>query len=222
MKFDVLTLFPEFLDGIREFSVVGRAIKDEIFEFTTIDIREFSTNKHKKVDDYPYGGGPGMVMTPQPLADCIKSVINTNSHVIYLSPRGIVYNQSKALELSKKEHIILVCGHYEGIDQRIIDKYVDEEISIGDYILTGGELGAMVLIDSIVRLIPGVLGNEESYEYESFFNNLLEHDQYTRPQIFEGMEVPEVLLSGNHKMIKEYRSKISKEITKSVRPDLIK
>lgn len=221
MKFDVLTLFPDFVDSIREYSMIGRGINSEILEINTIDIRSFSLDKHKKVDDYPYGGGPGMVMTPQPLADSIKSVINENSHVIYLSPRGRVFNQKIAKEISKKEHVVLICGHYEGIDQRIIDKYVTEEISIGDYILTGGELGAMVLIDSISRLIPGVLGNEESYVDESFSNNLLEYHQYTRPQVFEDMEVPKVLLSGNHKEIEDYRKKVSIDLTKSTRPDLI-
>ncbi len=152
MKFDVLTLFPDFVGSIREYSMIGRGISSEILEINTVDIRSFSLDKHKKVDDYPYGGGPGMVMTPQPLADSIKSVLRENSHVIYLSPRGRVFNQKIAKEISNKEHIILICGHYEGIDQRIIDKYVDEEISLGDYILTGGELGAMVLIDSISRL----------------------------------------------------------------------
>lgn len=221
MKFDVLTLFPDFVGSIREYSMIGRGISSEILEINTVDIRSFSLDKHKKVDDYPYGGGPGMVMTPQPLADSIKSVLRENSHVIYLSPRGRVFNQKIAKEISNKEHIILICGHYEGIDQRIIDKYVDEEISLGDYILTGGELGAMVLIDSISRLIPGVLGNEESYKDESFSNNLLEYNQFTRPQIFEEMEVPKVLLSGNHKEIEDYRKKVSIDLTKSIRPDLI-
>lgn len=221
MKFDVLTLFPDFVNSIREYSVIGRGINAEILEINIVDIRRFSLDKHKKVDDYPYGGGPGMVMTPQPLADSIKSVIKENSHVIYLSPRGRVFNQKIAKEISNKDHVVLICGHYEGIDQRIIDKYVNEEISIGDYILTGGELGAMVLIDSISRLIPGVLGNEESHVDESFSNNLLEYHQYTRPQIFQEMEVPKVLLSGNHKEIENYRKKVSIDLTKSIRPDLI-
>lgn len=222
MKFDILTLFPEFVNSIKEYSIISRGINENIFDVNAINIRDFSLNKHKKVDDYPYGGGPGMVMAPQPISDCIKSVIKKNSHIIYLSPRGKVFNQSIARKLANKNHIILLCGHYEGIDQRIIDKYVDEEISIGDYILTGGELGAMVLVDSISRLLPGVLGNEESSKEESFSSNLLEYHQYTRPQKFEGMEVPEVLLSGNHKKIEEYRKKIATEITKSVRPDLLK
>jgi tRNA (guanine37-N1)-methyltransferase len=222
MKFDILTLFPEFTDSIKNYSIIKRGISEELVEVNSINIRNFSLNKHKKVDDYPYGGGPGMVMTPQPLSDCIKSVQKENSYIIYLSPRGKVFTQDVAINLSKKEHIVLICGHYEGIDQRIIDKYVDEEISIGDYILTGGELGALVLVDSISRLLPGVLGNEESSVDESFSNNLLEYHQYTRPSIFEGLEVPEVLLSGNHKEIEEYRKQEAIDITMSVRPDMLK
>ncbi|NLW42038.1 MAG: tRNA (guanosine(37)-N1)-methyltransferase TrmD [Tissierellia bacterium] len=222
MKFDILTLFPEFTDSIKNYSIIKRGISEELVEVNSINIRDFSLNKHKKVDDYPYGGGPGMVMTPQPLSDCIKSVQKENSYIIYLSPRGKVFTQDVAINLSKKEHIVLICGHYEGIDQRIIDKYVDEEISIGDYILTGGELGALVLVDSISRLLPGVLGNEESSVDESFSNNLLEYHQYTRPSIFEGLEVPEVLLSGNHKEIEEYRKQEAIDITMSVRPDMLK
>ncbi|MFB0972134.1 MAG: tRNA (guanosine(37)-N1)-methyltransferase TrmD [Tissierellia bacterium] len=222
MKFDILTLFPEFTDSIRDYSIIKRGISEELIEVNSINIRDFSLNKHKKVDDYPYGGGPGMVMTPQPLSDCIKSVQKENSYIIYLSPRGKVFNQDIARNLSEKKHIVLVCGHYEGIDQRIIDKYIDEEISIGDYILTGGELGALVLIDSISRLLPGVLGNEESSMDESFSNDLLEYHQYTRPPVFDGLAVPEVLLSGNHKLIEEYRKQTAIDITMSVRPDMIK
>lgn len=222
MKIDILTLFPEFFSNLLNWSIIGKAVDKNILNIEFINIRDFSINKHKKVDDYPYGGGPGMVMTPQPLSDCIKSVQKENSYIIYLSPRGKVFTQDVAINLSKKEHIVLICGHYEGIDQRIIDKYVDEEISIGDYILTGGELGALVLVDSISRLLPGVLGNEESSVDESFSNNLLEYHQYTRPSIFEGLEVPEVLLSGNHKEIEEYRKQEAIDITMSVRPDMLK
>lgn len=221
MKIDILTLFPEFTDSIKSYSIISRGIEEKLFEINSVNIRDYSLNKHKKVDDYAYGGGPGMVMTPQPLADAIKAHKNPKSHLIFLSPRGKTFTQKKSIELSKYEHLILLCGHYEGIDQRIIDKYVDEEISIGDYILTGGELGAMVLIDSIVRNIPNVLGNEDSIEDESFSNNLLEYDQYTRPEEFEGMKVPEVLLSGNHKKIEEFRKESALEMTKDRRPDLL-
>lgn len=220
MKIDILTLFPEFIDSIKEYSIIKRAIDDEKIHLNSINIRDFSKNKHKKVDDYSYGGGPGMLMTPQPLADSIKSVKDNDSHIIYMSPRGKTFNQEKAKELSNKNHIIILCGHYEGIDQRIIDKYIDEEISIGDYVLTGGEIPAMIMVDSLIRMIPGVLGNNESSEIESFKDNLLEYDQYTRPEEFEGMKVPEVLLSGNHKLIEEYRKNSSIENTKRIRPDL--
>lgn len=221
MKIDILTLFPEFIDSIKEYSMIKRGLEDKLFSLNSVNIRDYSLNKHKKVDDYAYGGGPGMVMTPQPLADAIKAIKKDNSHLVYLSPRGKTFNQKKSIELSKLDHLILLCGHYEGIDQRIIDKYVDEEISIGDYILTGGELGAMVMVDSIVRNIPEVLGNSESIEDESFSENLLEHDQYTRPEEFEGMKVPEVLLSGNHKKIEEYRKESALKITKERRPDIL-
>lgn len=221
MKIDVLTLFPQFVDTIKDYSIIKRAIEEKKFELNSIDIREFSLNKHKKVDDYSYGGGPGMIMTAQPLADCIKSVKKTSSHLIYLTPRGKLFDQKVSKELANYDHLILLCGHYEGIDQRIVDLYVDEEISIGDYVLTGGELPAMVLIDSISRMLPGVLGNEMSSEIESFQNNLLEYDQYTRPEEFEGLKVPEVLLSGNHKLIEEYRKKSSYKRTKENRPDLL-
>lgn len=222
MKIDVLTLFPEFINSIREYSIIKRAIEEERISLSSLNIRDFSKNKHKKVDDYSYGGGPGMLMTPQPIADSIKHVKKSNSHLIYLSPRGSKLNQEKVKELSNLNHLIILCGHYEGIDQRIIDKYVDEEISVGDYILTGGELPAMVLIDSVSRMLPGVLGNEISSEIESFTDDLLEYDQYTRPEEFEGMQVPEVLLSGNHKLIEEFRKNSSLENTKRKRPDLLK
>lgn len=220
MKIDILTLFPEFINSIKDYSIIKRALLEDRFSLNTIDIRDFSKNKHKKVDDYPYGGGPGMLMTPQPIADSIKSTIDDNSYIVYMSPRGQVFDHNKAKELSKKPHLIILCGHYEGVDQRIIDNYVDEEISIGDYVLTGGELPAMILIDSISRMLPGVLGNEKSAEMESFENNLLEFDQYTRPEVFEGKRVPEVLLSGNHKLIEEYRKESSVKNTRDKRPDL--
>ncbi len=222
MKIDILTLFPEFTNTIRDYSIIKRAILDNIVEINSIDIREFSLDKHKKVDDYSYGGGPGMVMTPQPIVDTIKSVRREESHIIFLSPRGKPYNQKIANKLAQMEHIVLLCGHYEGVDQRVLDNYVDEEISIGDYILTGGEVASFVLIDSIIRLIPGALGNIDSSIDESFTSNLLEFDQYTRPEIYEGHRVPEVLLSGNHKLIEEYRLNSAIKNTIDKRPDLLK
>ncbi|EQE55288.1 tRNA (guanine(37)-N(1))-methyltransferase [Clostridioides difficile CD149] len=203
-----------------------RAVEKGIIEVHIYNIRDFSNNKHKKVDDYPFGGGAGMVMTPQPIYDTYKYIITThninNPSVIYLTPKGKVYNQSMAKQMSLKEDIILLCGHYEGIDERIIDLIVTDEISIGDYVLTGGELPALIMIDSISRLIPGVLNQEESFEEESFKDNLLEYPHYTRPRDFEGLKVPEVLLSGNHKKIDEWRREESIRITKERRFDLYK
>lgn len=221
MKFNILTLFPEMFLGLSH-SILGRAQENEYIEINPINIREYSSNKHKKVDDYPYGGGPGMVMTYQPISDAIKDTLSRPStRVVYLTPKGSVFSQEIANELAKEEELILICGHYEGIDQRIIDKYVTDEISIGDYVLTGGELPAMVLIDSISRLIDGVLGQNVSYEDESHYNGLLEYPHYTRPAVCDGGKVPDVLLSGNHKKIEEYRHNESLRITKTKRPDLI-
>ena len=202
-------------------SIIGRAIENSKIEINIVDFREFSTNKHKKVDDYTYGGGNGMLLTPQPIIDAIISLKTKNSYVVYLSPCGKIFNQEKAKELSKIEHLILICGHYEGIDQRIIDNYVDEEISIGDYILTCGEIPAMVLVDSIVRLLPSVLHNDKSKTTESFENNLLEYPQYTRPQNFRGMIVPEVLINGNHQEVDKWRENQALIKTKINRPDLL-
>ena len=220
MKFDILTLFPEMFEAVKQ-SVIGKAIEKQLIQINLINIRNFSKDKHKKVDDTPYGGGAGMVMMPSVVYDAYNSIQNKeNAKVIYLSPKGKVLNQEKVLELSKQEHLILLCGHYEGIDQRILDEIVDEEISIGDYVLTGGELPAMVLIDSVSRYVEGVL-KEESIKEESFSNGLLEYPQYTRPEIFEGERVPEVLLSGHHQKIKQWRKQKSLEITKNKRPDLL-
>ena len=221
MKFDVLTLFPEMFDTIKQ-SIIGRAIEKDLIEVNTINIREFSKDKHKKVDDTPYGGGAGMVIMPDVVYDAYNSVKNKeNAKVIYLSPKGNVLNQKKVESLSKQEHIILLCGHYEGIDQRVLDKIVDEEVSIGDYVLTGGELPAMVLIDSISRYVEGVL-KKDSIQEESFSNGLLEYPQYTRPEVFLDKKVPEVLLSGHHENIKKWREEQSLKITKQNRPDLLK
>lgn len=221
MKFDVLTLFPEMFKSLDE-SIIGRAKEKGLIEINLINIRDFSKDKHKKVDDTPYGGGAGMVIRPDVVYDAYSSIKDSkNAKVIYLSPQGKVLNQEKVKELSKEEHLILLCGHYEGIDQRAIDEIVDEEISIGDYVLTGGELPAMVVIDSVSRYIDGVLSNE-SIEEESFSNNLLEYPQYTRPEEFNGKKVPEVLVSGHHENIKKWRDEKSLEITKIKRPDLLK
>lgn len=221
MKIDILTLFPEFFEGIKDYSIVGRAIEENIISINTTNIRDFSKNKHKKVDDYPFGGGPGMVMKAEPIYDAINSVKKDNSKIIYLSPQGRVLNQSIANSLAKEEHLVLLCGHYEGIDNRIIDNFIDEEISIGDYVLTGGEIPAMVLIDAISRLIPGVLSSEASFMEESHYDGLLEYPQYTRPRDFMGIEVPDILLSGNHKKIDDWRKEQALKVTTLKRPDLL-
>ena len=221
MQFDVLTLFPEMFSILDE-SIIGRAKKNKQIDINLVNIRDFSKNKHNKVDDTPYGGGAGMVMMPDVVYRAYNSLENKeNAKVIYMSPQGKKLNQEKVKELSKENHLIILCGHYEGIDQRVLDKIVDEEISIGDYVLTGGELPAMVLIDSVSRYVEGVL-NKESIKEESFIENLLEYPQYTRPEVFEGEKVPEVLLSGNHKEIEKWRKEKSLEITKKKRPDLLK
>ncbi|WP_066507248.1 tRNA (guanosine(37)-N1)-methyltransferase TrmD [Abyssisolibacter fermentans] len=222
MKIDVLTLFPEMFSGIFSCSIIKRAVDDNIMSIDYHNIRDFSLDKHKRVDDYPFGGGQGMVMKPQPIFRAIESVKSDNAKVIYMSPKGRVFNQAIANELSKEEHIVILCGHYEGIDHRIIDNYVDDVISIGDYVLTGGEIPAMVLIDSVGRLLPGVLSSEESFIEESHYEGLLEHPQYTRPRIFNGIEVPEVLISGNHKKIEEWKKTEALKLTMKVRPDIIK
>lgn len=221
MKIDILTLFPEFFSNLYSWSIIGRAIDDGIVEIDSINIRDFSQNKHRKVDDYPFGGGPGMVMAPGPIVRAIDSVKKDNSKVIYLSPQGKKLNQQIVNRLSKEEHLVLLCGHYEGIDNRVIDNYIDEEISIGDYVLTGGEIPAMVLIDSIIRLLPGVLSSEESYSDESHYNGLLEYPQYTRPREFNGLKVPDILLSGNHEKIRQWRHYQSLKTTLLKRPDLL-
>ena len=218
MRFDVLTLFPEMFEGINS-SILGKAKEKKLIEINLINIRDFSKDKHKKVDDTPYGGGAGMVMRPDVVYDCYKSIKKDTAKVIYLSPQGKTLNQEKVKQLSKESHLILLCGHYEGIDQRVLDKIVDEEISIGDYCLTGGEIPAMVLIDSVSRYVKGVL-NEKSLDEESFSNGLLEYPQYTRPEVFEGQSVPKVLLSGNHQNISNWRKAQSEIITKAKRPDL--
>ncbi len=219
MKFDVLTLFPEMFQIMKE-SVIGRAIDKNLIEVHPVNIRDFSTDKHKKVDDTVYGGGAGMLIRPDVVWDSYLSVKTEKSKVIYLSPQGKTLTQEKVLELAKQEHLILLCGHYEGIDQRVLDKIVDEEISIGDYVLTGGELPAMVLVDSVSRYVEGVL-SEGSTDEETFSNGILEYPQYTRPEIFEGKQVPEVLLSGHHENIRKWRKQEALKKTLQKRPDLL-
>ncbi|MBQ8430627.1 MAG: tRNA (guanosine(37)-N1)-methyltransferase TrmD [Clostridia bacterium] len=219
MKIDILTLFPEMFEPLNE-SIIKRGIENQLLEINIVQIRDFASAPHFKCDDEPFGGGAGMVMTCEPLFKAIESVKKDNSKLFYMSPRGKIFNQEMAKELSVFEHIILICGHYEGIDQRVIDYFNIEELSIGDYVLTGGELPAMVVADAICRLVPNVI-SAESLEDESFSNGLLEYDQYTRPAEFEGMKVPEILLSGHHAKIKEWRDKNSYENTKKNRPDLL-
>ncbi|MDR0850239.1 MAG: tRNA (guanosine(37)-N1)-methyltransferase TrmD [Christensenellaceae bacterium] len=219
MRIDILTLFVDMFESFKH-SIISRAVKKGAIEINLIDIRAFSNDKHKKCDDAPFGGGSGMVMTPQPLYDAIKSVKKRNSHVIYLSPKGSVLNQQKVQQLSKFKHLVLVCGHYEGIDQRVIDLLIDEEISVGDYVLTGGELAAEVLTDAVSRYVDGVI-EKGSIEEESFVSGLLEYPHYTRPAEFKKLKVPEVLLSGNHAEIKKWRQEQSEQITKKRRPDLL-
>lgn len=220
MKFSVLTLFPEMFDCLKQ-SIIGKAEEKNLININVINMRDFSKDKHKKVDDTPYGGGAGMVIKPDIVYDSFKSIKDNKAKVIYLSPQGKKLKQEEVERLSKEEHLILLCGHYEGIDQRVIDEIVNEEISIGDYVLTGGELPAMVLIDSVSRYIEGVL-DEESIKEESFSNNMLEYPQYTRPEIFLNKKVPEVLLSGHHENIRKWRRKESLKNTYKKRPELLK
>ena len=222
MKFDIITLFPELIQVYSNNGIIGRAIENNLFQLSYVYLRDFSEDKHKKVDDYPYGGGPGMLLKPEPVFRALDAIKKDNSYIIYLSPKGNLFNQRKAKELSEKEHIILIAGHYEGIDERIIDKYVDEEISMGDYVLTSGELPVLTLVDAVGRLLPGVLGSEESSIEESHSNNLLEYPQYTRPESYHGLDVPEILLSGHHKNIEEWRYFKAVETTLNRRPDMIK
>ncbi len=226
MIIKILTLFPKMLDSIFHHSILGRAQSKGSVAIEAVNIRDFSASKHNSVDDYPFGGGCGMVMTPQPIIDAHQAVLkNITSdekiRTIYCTPKGKVFNQELARELSKEKALIFLCGHYEGVDQRVIDELVTDEISIGDYVLTGGELPAAVMIDSVVRLLPGVLSQEESYEDESFYNGLLEYPHYTRPREFRGNNVPDVLLSGDHAKIDEWRRCQSLKETWLKRPDLL-
>lgn len=222
MNIDILTIFPEIFKTFLETSIIGRAVREKIVKIGLVNIRDFSLHKNKNVDDYPYGGGPGMLMMAQPIYDAYCSILkkNTAPYVILTSPKGNKLTHKKAKGLSSFLNLIIICGHYEGIDQRLVDKIVSEEISLGDFVLTGGEIPAMAIIDSIVRLLPGVLGNENSSKEESFSKNLLEYPQYTRPRIWENISVPEILTSGNHKEIEKWRTEESIKITQKNRPDL--
>ncbi|MCP4177380.1 MAG: tRNA (guanosine(37)-N1)-methyltransferase TrmD [bacterium] len=222
MQIDIITLFPDIYFGPFSESIIARAIKKDILKINTINLRDYTEDKRKSVDDTTYGGGPGMLMTPGPLFKAVESNRKADSYVILTTPRGDVFDQKMAKELSKKENLLIVCGHYEGIDERVKEKLIDKEISIGDYVLTSGNLPAMVMIDSLARLIPGVLGDNLSSEEESFENDLLEYPQYTKPIEFRGMKVPDVLLSGNHKLIKDWRKEQAILKTKERRPDLYK
>lgn len=225
MKIDVLTLFPEMFEGVLGSSILKKAADQRAVDYHVVNFRDFADNKHKTVDDYPYGGGAGMVLKPQPIFDAVahlkEEAQSTKPRVILLCPQGKTHNQKTAEEFSKEDHLIFICGHYEGYDERIREHVVTDEISIGDYVLTGGELGAMVVIDSVVRLLPEVLGNEESHQRDSFSTGFLEHPHYTRPADFRGMTVPDVLTSGNHRLIDEWRAKESLKRTYERRPDLL-
>lgn len=221
MKVNILTIFPNMFTGWMEEGMVAKAIKAGVVEINVIDFREYTSNKHKKVDAYPFGGGEGMLLTPQPLFDAIRQNKLENTHTVFPSPKGPRLNQKKLEELSQLDEITLIAGRYEGVDQRVIDTYVDEQISLGDFIITGGELAIETIMDGVIRLLPGVLNNNVSYEQDSFSDGLLEHPQYTRPSNFEGLEVPEVLLNGNHKLIEEWKRTEKLKATYQIRPDLL-
>lgn len=223
MKIDILTLFPEMCEAVLNESIIGRARKAEKVELQCHNIRDFANNKHNKVDDMPYGGGMGMVMAAEPIYNCYKSLYSEDEvkpHLIYLSPKGETLTQKKVVELSRLPRIVLLCGHYEGVDERVLEEIVDEQISLGDFVLTGGELPALCLADAVCRMLPGVLSDDLCFEDESHFSGLLEYPQYTRPAIWNGRAVPEVLLSGNHAEIAKWRRKQSLEITRELRPEM--
>lgn len=224
IRFDVLTLFPDMFEGVLGDSIIGRARENGLIEMNFIDIRDFTENKHRKVDHYPYSGGGGMLMMPQPVYDAYMSIaegLDYKPLTIYMSPQGKVFNQGIAVDLSKEKHIVLLCGHYEGIDQRVLDLIVDMELSIGDFVMTGGEIPAMTVIDTVSRLIPGVLASESSYENESHYSGLLEYPQYTRPFEFKGMQVPEILISGHHAKMEQWKREQSLINTYNKRPDML-
>ena len=220
MKIDILTLFPDIVMSLHEYGVIGKAIRKQKISLQAHNIRNFSSDKHHRVDDTVYGGAAGMLMQAPPIVDAIESVRKEDSHVIFMSPQGKPLTQEKAIAMAKKPHLIFLCGHYEGIDARVTNYFVDEELSIGDYVLTGGELPAMVVVDAVVRWIDGVLGNAESAPTDSHYNGLLQYDEFTKPRNFRGYEVPEVLLNGNHAQIAQWRKENSIENTRKKRPDL--
>ena len=221
MRIDILTLFPEMFAPLKT-SIIGRAVDSGKLEINVVDIRDYTLDKHRKCDDAPFGGGAGMVMMPQPIASAIEAIDREHkARRIFMSPKGRTFKQNVVLEYAKCEHILLLCGHYEGVDQRVLDLYIDEELSLGDFVLTGGEIPAMAVVDAVARYVDGVI-NAESLAQESFSNGLLEYPQYTRPQEFMGLKVPEVLTSGDHKKVDEWRLEKSREITLKKRPDLLK
>ncbi len=222
LKIDVVTVFPEMIAGAIQYGVLGQALKEQKLLVTAHSPRAFSEDRHRTVDDRPYGGGDGMLMLAEPLSLCLKSLQHKNSKIIYLSPQGSVLTDRKARELSEEEHLILLCGRYAGVDQRVLNQFVDEEISIGDYILSGGELGALVVVDAVARFIPGVLGHADSANSDSFGQGLLEEPHFTRPRKYLNQEVPEILLGGNHKAIANWRASVSALVTLQKRPDLFK
>lgn len=222
MRFDILSLFPEYFAGPFNESILKQAINKGLLDIRLIDIRDFTDNKWRKVDDRPYGGGPGMVLMADPVAKAIRASKKATSRVIYFTPQGRPLNAEKCRELAKEEHLILLCGHYEGIDERVIQSDVDEEISIGDYVLTNGCLPAIILVDAVARFIPSVLGNKEAADQDSFEDGVFDCPHYTRPESFEGVKVPEVLLNGDHKKIAEWRKSMALQKTKRVRPDLLR
>lgn len=221
LRFDVLSLFPKTVDGFAGESILGRAVEKGLIEVNSLDLRRWAKGKHRETDDRPFGGGAGMVLKPEPLFDAIEEISNESTKVIYMAPDGENLNTQIAKELAQEKHLLLVSGHYEGIDQRVRDQLVDREVSIGDYVLTNGSLAASVLVDSVTRHVPGVLGDEASLQDESFEDDLLSYPQYTRPHEYRGLKVPEVLLSGNHSQIKQWRDDQRVSKTKSLRPDLL-
>jgi tRNA (guanine37-N1)-methyltransferase len=222
MKVDILSLFPEYFQGPFDVSILKRARESGLLEIELTNIRDFATGKHAKVDDRPYGGGPGMVLMPEPVCAAIRKVKQEKSHVVYLSPQGKLLTAAKCQELAKREHLVLLCGHYEGVDERVLEKEVDEELSIGDYVLTNGCLSAIVLVDAVARFIPGVLGHEDAAAQDSFQNGVFDAPHYTRPEVFEGLPVPEVLKTGNHAEIEKWRKAQGLQKTRRVRPELLK
>lgn len=225
MRIDIMTLFPDMCESVLSESIIGRARKVGIITVNTHNIRDFAGNKHNRVDDAPYGGGKGMVMQAEPIYQCFKSLYDEaepKPHLIYMSPKGKTFKQEDAVRLSKLDRVVILCGHYEGVDQRVLDEIVDEEISVGDYVLTGGELPALTVTDAVCRMIPGVLPEEVCFTEESHFNGLLEYPQYTRPEVWHGVPVPQVLMSGHHANIAVWRNEKSLEITEKLRPDMLK